>query len=132
MRAACRDFRAGIAFDPKRLQQIAGRSWRGGVGWQHGSERGNSASSMEVTRTDEAEAGEAGGAHGKRSWAAIIGALGVVYGDIGTSPLYTLRQAFGENGPLAVTPDNVLGILSLVFWSLVLVVTVKYVTFILR
>ena len=73
-----------------------------------------------------------GGAHGGRTWGAVIGALGVVYGDIGTSPLYTLRQAFGEQGPLSVAPDNVLGLLSVVFWSLILVVTVKYVTFILR
>ena len=62
-----------------------------------------------------------------------LGALGVVYGDIGTSPLYTLREVFaGAHHPVPVTPGNVLGILSLVFWSLVLVVTVKYAAFILR
>ena len=61
-----------------------------------------------------------------------IAALGVVYGDIGTSPLYALREVF--HGPLAipVTPSNVLGVLSLVFWSLVLVVTIKYHIVIIR
>ncbi|MBS0570117.1 MAG: KUP/HAK/KT family potassium transporter, partial [Proteobacteria bacterium] len=60
-----------------------------------------------------------------------LGTLGVVYGDIGTSPLYTMRETF-TNGGVAVTPDNVLGVLSLVFWSLVLVVSVKYAGFIMR
>ena len=60
-----------------------------------------------------------------------LGALGVVYGDIGTSPLYTIKETFGESG-VAPTPDNVLGILSLVFWSLMLVVSVKYASFIMR
>jgi KUP system potassium uptake protein len=61
-----------------------------------------------------------------------LGALGVVYGDIGTSPLYTIKEIFVGPHPLAVTPDNVLGILSLVFWSLVLVVTVKYLIFVME
>jgi KUP system potassium uptake protein len=60
-------------------------------------------------------------------------ALGVVYGDIGTSPLYALKEVFGNaHHPVPITPDNVLGILSLVFWSLIVVVTVKYVALILR
>ncbi len=61
-----------------------------------------------------------------------IAAIGVVYGDIGTSPLYTLKEVF--NGPHAVpvTPANVYGILSLVFWALMLVVSAKYVMFIMR
>jgi KUP system potassium uptake protein len=71
-----------------------------------------------------------GGRHG-RLLALCLGALGVVYGDIGTSPLYAFRQAFGQHG-VAVGPENVLGVLSLIFWSLVLVVSVKYATFILR
>jgi KUP system potassium uptake protein len=57
--------------------------------------------------------------------------VGVVYGDIGTSPLYTLKEVFHGHG-LAATPQNVLGALSLVFWSLVIVVSVKYALFILR
>lgn len=63
--------------------------------------------------------------------ALTIGAIGVVYGDIGTSPLYALRESF-HLFHLDPTPGNVLGILSLIFWALVLVITVKYVTFVLR
>ena len=62
----------------------------------------------------------------------LLGALGIVYGDIGTSPLYALRECFHETHGLAVTSDNVLGILSLIFWSLLIVVTVKYLLFVLR
>ncbi|MEO8039388.1 MAG: potassium transporter Kup [Betaproteobacteria bacterium] len=61
-----------------------------------------------------------------------LGAVGVVFGDIGTSPLYTMKEAFGAAHGLALTHDNVLGILSLVFWSLIVFVTIKYVTFIMR
>ncbi|MBX9629935.1 MAG: potassium transporter Kup [Burkholderiales bacterium] len=61
-----------------------------------------------------------------------LGAVGVVFGDIGTSPLYTMKEAFGPGHGLALTHDNVLGILSLVFWSLMLFVTLKYITFIMR
>jgi KUP system potassium uptake protein len=60
------------------------------------------------------------------------GALGVVYGDIGTSPLYTLREAFGHAGGLHLSEAGVYGVLSLVFWSLISVVTIKYVVLILR
>src|SRR5688572_29297935 len=61
-----------------------------------------------------------------------LAALGVVYGDIGTSPLYAIRECFF--GPHAVAPTraNVLGALSLVFWSLVVVVTLKYHVYVLR
>ena len=55
-----------------------------------------------------------------------LAALGVVYGDIGTSPLYALRESFYGTHGIAVTPGNVLGVLSLVFWALVIVVTIKY------
>lgn len=61
-----------------------------------------------------------------------IGAIGVVYGDIGTSPLYTLHEVFAGSHPLAISPENVLAILSLIFWSLIFVVSVKYVAFIMR
>ena len=61
-----------------------------------------------------------------------VGALGVVYGDIGTSPLYALRECFSGHYAIEATPDNVLGVLSLIFWSLIVVITLKYVTFILR
>ena len=61
-----------------------------------------------------------------------IGAIGVVYGDIGTSPLYTLRLCFRADGPLALTPDHIVGILSLIFWSVTAIVTLKYSTIIMR
>ena len=59
-------------------------------------------------------------------------ALGVVYGDIGTSPLYAMREAFHGPHAIAVTPGNILGVLSLIFWSLCLVVTIKYHIVIIR
>ena len=62
----------------------------------------------------------------------VVGAIGVVFGDIGTSPLYTLREAFSPHYGLIANHDTVLGILSLVFWALMLVVTLKYVTIIMR
>ncbi|KGQ18756.1 Kup system potassium uptake protein [Lysobacter dokdonensis DS-58] len=64
--------------------------------------------------------------------AMTLGAIGVVFGDIGTSPLYTLKEAFSPHYGLAPDPATVLGILSLVFWTLVVVITVKYVAVIMR
>ena len=61
-----------------------------------------------------------------------LAALGVAYGDIGTSPLYTIREAFGHAGGLQLGEPAVLGVLSLVFWSLILIVSIKYVVLILR
>ncbi|OJY16201.1 MAG: potassium transporter Kup [Myxococcales bacterium 68-20] len=62
----------------------------------------------------------------------VLGALGIVFGDIGTSPLYALRECInGEHG-VTPTPANVLGVLSLIVWSLTLVVTVKYLMFVMR
>ena len=63
--------------------------------------------------------------------AATLGALGVVYGDIGTSPLYALREATAAAGG-ATDRRAVLGVVSLIFWSLLLVITLKYVVLILR
>lgn len=62
----------------------------------------------------------------------VIGAIGVVYGDIGTSPLYAVNAAFFGIGHVPVTHDNVIGIISLIFWLLTLVVTCKYIFFVLR
>jgi KUP system potassium uptake protein len=59
-------------------------------------------------------------------------ALGIVYGDIGTSPLYAVRESFHPSHGISPTPENILGVLSLIFWSLVLVISVKYLGFILR
>lgn len=61
-----------------------------------------------------------------------LAALGVVYGDIGTSPLYALRESLGEAYDIATTRANVLGVLSLIFWALTLTIAVKYVGFVLR
>jgi len=69
---------------------------------------------------------------GRRLVSLSLLALGIVYGDIGTSPLYALRECFYGSHPVALTPANVLGILSLIFWSLVLVVMLKYHVYVLR
>ncbi|MBI3861002.1 MAG: KUP/HAK/KT family potassium transporter, partial [Planctomycetia bacterium] len=61
-----------------------------------------------------------------------LAVLGIVYGDIGTSPLYAIRECFHGPHAMAVLPSNVLGVLSLIFWALVLVISVKYLVFILR
>ncbi|PKO48709.1 MAG: potassium transporter Kup [Betaproteobacteria bacterium HGW-Betaproteobacteria-4] len=69
----------------------------------------------------------------KRLATLTLAALGIVYGDIGTSPLYAIKEVFGgSHHPVPITPDNVLGVLSLFLWSLLTVVTLKYVSFIMR
>jgi KUP system potassium uptake protein len=68
----------------------------------------------------------------KRILALAVGAIGVVFGDIGTSPLYTMREAFTGPHPMSPTLPHVLGVLSLIFWAQVIVVTIKYVLYILR
>jgi KUP system potassium uptake protein len=70
--------------------------------------------------------------HGRRLAVLMLTALGIVFGDIGTSPLYTVREVFAPAHGLRPNPANVYGILSLIVWSLVLVVVVKYIAFILR
>ena len=62
----------------------------------------------------------------------MLGAIGVVYGDIGTSPLYTMKESFLGPHPLAVDRLHIFGVLSLIFWSLMLIVTVKYVAVAMR
>jgi KUP system potassium uptake protein len=61
-----------------------------------------------------------------------LAALGVVFGDIGTSPLYALRECFHGPHAIAPTPANVLGVLSLIFWALIVVISIKYVTYVMR
>jgi KUP system potassium uptake protein len=68
----------------------------------------------------------------RRLAALSLGALGVVYGDIGTSPLYAIRECFHGAYGVEPTPGHVLGVLSLVFWSLVVVISVKYLVFVMR
>jgi KUP system potassium uptake protein len=62
----------------------------------------------------------------------MLGAIGVVYGDIGTSPIYAFRETFAGHHPLAPDPLHIYGVLSLIFWSMMLVVTLKYITIITR
>lgn len=62
----------------------------------------------------------------RTSWPIILAALGIVYGDIGTSPIYALRICFSVNGHVQLSEPNILGILSLIFWALTCVVTIKY------
>jgi KUP system potassium uptake protein len=77
--------------------------------------------------------GSASAQHPRSSLAVLaLGAIGVVFGDIGTSPLYTMKEAFGGAHGIGLSHDNVLGVLSLVFWSLMSFVTIKYVMFVMR
>lgn len=73
-----------------------------------------------------------GAPRGRHLATLALTALGVVYGDIGTSPLYALRECFFGDYAVAATRENVLGVVSLIFWSLILVISVKYLLFILR
>lgn len=71
--------------------------------------------------------------HGNSSLAALaVGAIGIVYGDIGTSPLYTLKTVFAKEHGLPLNEANLLGILSLILWGLIIVISLKYVTLVLR
>ncbi|MSP44017.1 MAG: hypothetical protein EXR08_11785 [Alphaproteobacteria bacterium] len=69
---------------------------------------------------------------GRTSAPLLMGALGVVFGDIGTSPIYAFGLAFDDNGPFKPERAEILGTLSLIIWSLILVVCIKYVLLILR
>src|ERR1035438_8326674 len=62
----------------------------------------------------------------------VLGAIGVVYGDIGTSPLYAIQTTFTGPHPLAVGEANILGVLSMMFWTIMLLVSLKYVIIIMR
>src|SRR6187402_3179213 len=75
-------------------------------------------------------AGHGDHVHNKRLITMALGALGVVYGDIGTSPLYSMRECFA--GGMETTHENILGILSLISWSLIIMVSLKYIAYVLR
>ncbi|WP_328322659.1 potassium transporter Kup [Kribbella sp. NBC_00382] len=83
-----------------------------------------------MTQTEKA----VGGPRTLAKAALMVGALGVVFGDIGTSPIYTIQTVFNPSDPhpVPVSTDNVFGIISLIFWSVTLIVTVKYVLLVLR
>ncbi|MPT46841.1 MAG: potassium transporter Kup [Sphingobium sp.] len=87
----------------------------------------------------EAAAGAAGAPESQHSHSAqdgfakmVFGAIGIVFGDIGTSPLYALRETFDGHHKLALDQVHIFGVISLMFWSMILVVTIKYVTIIMR
>src|SRR5687767_14406170 len=77
-------------------------------------------------------AAHTGDSHKTGLGALVLGAIGVVFGDIGTSPLYTIKEAFSPHYGLSPDHATVLGILSLVFWALMVVITIKYVAVIMR
>jgi KUP system potassium uptake protein len=88
---------------------------------------------VETSHNTPASTGPEHPPHAKHSLLALaIGAVGVVYGDIGTSPLYAIKESFGEAHGLAVNHDNVVGVLSLMAWALFIIVTIKYVTLMMR
>src|SRR5687767_13292596 len=90
----------------------------------------------QVASTTPSSAPHGGAGHhgGASQIGLVLGALGVVYGDIGTSPLYALKECFSPESVHHVPPmpENVFGVLSLVFWALTMVIVVKYLTFIMR
>src|SRR5436305_6583637 len=83
-------------------------------------------SDLRVSASDDAR-------HPTSFWALTVGSIGVVYGDIGTSPLYAFKEAIvAATGGGAITQPAVFGVLSLIFWALVIVVTLKYVVILLH
>jgi len=70
--------------------------------------------------------------HKKSLPSLAVAAIGVVFGDIGTSPLYSLKEAFSPDHGIAMTPDAILGVISLLFWAIMVVVSLKYVLFVMR
>lgn len=76
--------------------------------------------------------GEEGDNGGQRLPFLCLAALGIVYGDIGTSPIYALREAFYAHDGIAVAPANIYGVLSLIFWALIVVISIKYLTVVMR
>ncbi|WP_326835437.1 KUP/HAK/KT family potassium transporter [Amycolatopsis rhabdoformis] len=88
----------------------------------------------EATTTEDGPAGRARLARDSVKLAVVVGALGVVFGDIGTSPIYTLQTVFSPSDPhpVPVSPQNVYGVVSLIFWSVTIIVTVTYVLLAMR
>ncbi|APB00519.1 putative potassium transport system protein kup [Nocardia seriolae] len=86
------------------------------------------------TAVEDASAAPVSGGHGGSRLALTVGALGVVFGDIGTSPIYTLQTVFNPDDPhpVPVSRENIFGIVSLIFWSVMIIVTVTYVLLAMR
>jgi KUP system potassium uptake protein len=92
----------------------------------------SAADAGEYTKPHANNGDHSGGGHGKAGMAAlVVGALGIVYGDIGTSPIYAFREAFEGHG-LEVTRDGALGAASLAFWALIIVISIKYLLLVMR
>ncbi len=86
-----------------------------------------------AAHSDEENPDEHGHSHaGGPVYKLIIGAIGIVFGDIGTSPIYAFRETFAGHHPITPDPIRIYGVLSLIFWSMMIVVTIKYVTIIMR
>jgi KUP system potassium uptake protein len=86
----------------------------------------------EATTQSDEEPSEEHGGNSSTKPALVLGAVGIVFGDIGTSPIYALRETFIERHEILPTPLNVYGVLSLVFWSMMIIVTLKYVMIVMR
>src|SRR5262245_23736636 len=87
-----------------------------------------------MTQTTEEAGTPTPGQHGIAKSAFVVGALGVVFGDIGTSPIYTIQTVFNPDDPhpVPVSTENVYGVVSLIFWSVMLIVTITYVSLAMR
>ena len=91
-----------------------------------------SASDDSLSKPTAAPASDQGHSQPQKMWKLVLGCIGVVYGDIGTSPLYALRESLHSAGWDGKGPEEVVGIVSLLLWTLVLIVTVKYVMLVMR
>ena len=93
---------------------------------------GTASADIHTTITDERGHPHTAKPRGRYLAVLSLTALGIVYGDIGTSPLYAMRECFHGPHAIAVTPANVFGVLSLIFWALILIISIKYCVFVLR
>ena len=87
-----------------------------------------------LTASEETSPARARGTGQTVRLALVVGALGVVFGDIGTSPIYTVQTIFNPDDPhpVPITTDNIYGVVSLIFWSVMIIVTLTYVTLVMR
>ena len=93
---------------------------------------GTASADIHTTLTDEYGHPHTAKPRGRYLAILSLTALGIVYGDIGTSPLYAMRECFHGPHAIAATPDNIFGVLSLIFWALILIISIKYCIFVLR
>jgi KUP system potassium uptake protein len=93
---------------------------------------GTIAADIHTTITDEQGHPHTATPSGRYLAILSLTALGIVYGDIGTSPLYAMRECFHGPHAIAATPDNIFGVLSLIFWALVIIISIKYCVYVLR